>query len=81
MSTGAGGTLDEFFALGKEYIRARYGRTPDPAQSGNQAVAIPAASTVQVTEDDDNDGMSYVPVIVAAVVVVVLLGIALKKAG
>jgi hypothetical protein len=80
---GSGATLDDFFSLGKEYIRARYGRPASLATTADpnaQAVAIPATSTVQV-QGDDAGAMSYVPVVVVAVVVAVLLGIALKKAG
>lgn len=75
-------TLDSILGFGKEVARLRYGRPSDPAQ-GDQAVPIPAATTVAQQPTSRNGGASlarYVPV-VAVLVGALLLGIVLKKSG
>jgi hypothetical protein len=75
-----GSTLDSFFKLGSDYVRARYSRTPDPALQGNQAVPIPVETVVQGPRSSSSD-LSPVVMVAAAVALLLIVGLALKKAG
>lgn len=74
-------TLDSIFGLGREYVRARYSRTPDPAEQGAQAVPIPAATVAQAPPASSGSIASPAVLVAVAVSLVLIVGLALKKAG